>query len=83
MRWVLTESNSNCSGLICPEDTFCMRPEQYQLPTYCVHKQSMNDIAAHLAQGPAWLYCEDFGHLFLAFVLFLVFLVQVLAPQNR
>ena len=77
MRWVLTGDGHNCSGIPCPRDTFCMRPEPFAWPNYCVHKQAMHDVPELLAKGPAMIYCEDIGQAVLAAILAMILLVQV------
>ncbi|KAF7635450.1 Arf-GAP domain-containing protein [Meloidogyne graminicola] len=47
MQWVPTY-DKNCSGILCPKDTICMRPEFYGQPTYCIHKNNMHNVASHL-----------------------------------
>uniref|UniRef100_A0A915NBS6 Uncharacterized protein n=1 Tax=Meloidogyne floridensis TaxID=298350 RepID=A0A915NBS6_9BILA len=58
MRWVLNQDARNCSGIMCPPDTLCLRPEHFSVPTHCVHKSVMDNVAKHLSNGPVYL-CND------------------------
>uniref|UniRef100_A0A915LNL3 Uncharacterized protein n=1 Tax=Meloidogyne javanica TaxID=6303 RepID=A0A915LNL3_MELJA len=58
MRWVLNQDARNCSGIICPPDTLCLRPEHFSVPTHCVHKSVIDNVAKHLSNGPIYL-CND------------------------
>jgi hypothetical protein len=53
-----------------------MRPADFGLPNYCVHRLAMQDVAQLLVQGPAMVYYEDIGQAVLAFLLALLLLVQ-------
>uniref|UniRef100_A0A915M299 Uncharacterized protein n=1 Tax=Meloidogyne javanica TaxID=6303 RepID=A0A915M299_MELJA len=56
MRWVLNQDARNCSGIMCPPDTLCLRPEHFSVPTHCVHKSVMDNVAKHLSNGPIALF---------------------------
>uniref|UniRef100_A0A915NQP2 Uncharacterized protein n=1 Tax=Meloidogyne floridensis TaxID=298350 RepID=A0A915NQP2_9BILA len=43
---------------MCPPDTLCLRPEHFSVPTHCVHKSVMDNVAKHLSNGPVYL-CND------------------------
>nr|CAD2205459.1 unnamed protein product [Meloidogyne enterolobii] len=58
MRWVVNQDARNCSGIMCPPDTLCLRPEHFSVPTHCVHKSVMDNVAKHLSNGPVYL-CND------------------------
>nr|CAD2177305.1 unnamed protein product [Meloidogyne enterolobii] len=62
---------------MCPPDTLCLRPEHFSVPTHCVHKSVMDNVAKHLSNGPVYLCNDGIIQNVIVAMLVVIILVQI------
>nr|CAD2186550.1 unnamed protein product [Meloidogyne enterolobii] len=62
---------------MCPPDTLCLRPEHFSVPTHCVHKSVMDNVAKHLSNGPIYLCNEGVAQYITQGMLVTILIVQI------